>query len=40
MSRMGKAVLYVELCVLKSGDLDAEYIGCASNTGLMYLNDL
>jgi hypothetical protein len=36
----GKAVLYVELCVLKSGDLDAEYIGCAEGTGLMYLKDL
>ena len=36
----GKAVLYVELCVLKSGDLDAEYIGCVEGTGLMYLKDL
>lgn len=36
----GKAVLYVELCVLKSGDLDAEYIGCADGTGLMHLKDL
>lgn len=37
---LGKAVLYVELCVLKSGDLDAEYIGCVEGTGLMYLNKL
>ncbi|KAI9647414.1 hypothetical protein NHQ30_003799 [Ciborinia camelliae] len=36
----GKAVLFVELCVLKSKDLDAEYIGCAEGTGLMYLADL
>lgn len=36
----GKAVLFVELCVLKSGDLDAEYIGCAEGTGLMYLANL
>ena len=36
----GKAVLYVELCVLKSNDLDAEYIGCVEGTGLMYLNDV
>ena len=36
----GKTVLYVELCVLKSGDLDAEYIGCVEGTGLMYLKDL
>ena len=40
MSTIGKAVLYVELCVLKSGDLDAEYIGCVEGTGLMYLKDL
>lgn len=36
----GKAVLFVELCVLKSKDLDAEYIGCAEGTGLMYLAHL
>ncbi|TEY81525.1 hypothetical protein BOTCAL_0033g00060 [Botryotinia calthae] len=36
----GKSVLFVELCVLKSGDLDAEYIGCAEGTGLMYLANL
>jgi len=35
----GKAVLFVELCVLKSGDLDAEYIGCREGTGLMVLKD-
>ncbi|KAH8687930.1 heme-containing dehydratase protein [Tricladium varicosporioides] len=40
LSTMGKAVLYVELCVLKSGDMDAEYIGCMEGTGLMYLNDI
>lgn len=37
MSNVGKAELFVELCVLKSGDLDAEYIGCAEGTGLMFL---
>ena len=31
----GKLSLFVELCVLKSGDLDAEYIGCKEGTGLM-----
>jgi hypothetical protein len=36
----GKAVLFVELCILKSGDLDAEYIGCIEGTSLMYLRDL
>jgi hypothetical protein len=36
----GKAVLFVELCVLKSSDLDAEYIGCVEGTSLMYLKDL
>jgi len=36
----GKAALFVELCVLKKGDLEAEYIGCAENTGLMYLSTL
>ncbi|KAH6683392.1 heme-containing dehydratase protein [Halenospora varia] len=40
LSAMGKAALYVELCVLKSGDMDAEYIGCMEGTGLMYLNDI
>ncbi|ESZ96230.1 hypothetical protein SBOR_3388 [Sclerotinia borealis F-4128] len=36
----GKAVIFAELCILKSKDLDAEYIGCAEGTGLMYLADL
>ena len=36
----GKVVLFVELCVLKKGDLDAEYVGCMEGTGLMYLRDL
>ncbi|TVY71383.1 Phenylacetaldoxime dehydratase [Lachnellula suecica] len=36
----GKAALFVELCVLKSGDLEAEYVGCVAGTGLMYLRDL
>jgi len=40
MSELGKAVLFVELCVLKSGDLDAEYIGCREGTGLMFLEDV
>ncbi|KAF4627420.1 hypothetical protein G7Y89_g10736 [Cudoniella acicularis] len=39
LSTMGKAALYVELCVLKSGDMDAEYIGCMEGTGLMYLSE-
>ncbi|KAF7899123.1 uncharacterized protein EAF01_008336 [Botrytis porri] len=30
----GKSVLFVELCVLKSGDLDAEYIGCTEGSGI------
>lgn len=36
----GKLSLFVELCVLKSGDLEAEYIGCREGTGLMFLEDL
>jgi hypothetical protein len=36
----GNAILFVELCVLKPGDLDAEYVGCVEGTGLMYLRDL
>ncbi|PQE08891.1 heme-containing dehydratase protein [Rutstroemia sp. NJR-2017a BVV2] len=36
----GKSELFVELCVLKSGDLVAEYIGCAEGTGLLFLRDL
>ncbi|KAH8590562.1 heme-containing dehydratase protein [Bisporella sp. PMI_857] len=35
--QLGKAVLFVELCVLKSEDMDAEYVGCVEGTGLMYL---
>ncbi|KAL1301911.1 hypothetical protein AAFC00_006089 [Neodothiora populina] len=37
MQKLGKAELFVELCVLKSGDLIAEYIGCTEGTGLMWL---
>ncbi|QDS78123.1 hypothetical protein FKW77_004368 [Venturia effusa] len=40
MSELGKAVLFVEICVLKPGDLDAEYIGCREGTGLMFLEDI
>jgi len=40
MSQMGKAVLFVEICVLKPDDLDAEYIGCREGTGLMFLEDI
>ncbi|KAE9980832.1 hypothetical protein BLS_008161 [Venturia inaequalis] len=40
MSEIGKAVLFVEICVLKAGDLDAEYIGCREGTGLMFLEDI
>ena len=36
----GKLSLFVELCVLKSGDLDAEYVGCKEGTGLMVLENL
>jgi hypothetical protein len=36
----GKLSLFVELCVLKSGDLEAEYIGCKEGTGLMPLEGL
>jgi len=39
-SQDGKLSLFVELCVLKSGDLDAEYIGCKEGTGLMCFEDL
>lgn len=35
----GKLSLFVELCILKSGDLDAEYIGCREGTGLMILEN-
>ena len=34
-SKDGKLSIWVELCVLKSGDVDAEYIGCREGTGLM-----
>lgn len=40
MSQLGKAELFVELCVLKSEDLHAEYIGCTEGTGLMFLADI
>jgi hypothetical protein len=40
LSDLGRSALYVELCVLKSGDMDAEYIGCLENTGLMFLSDV
>ncbi|RVX72745.1 hypothetical protein B0A52_04144 [Exophiala mesophila] len=36
----GKLSLFVELCVLKSGDLDAEYIGCKDGTNLMFLEEI
>jgi len=36
----GTALIFVELCILKSGDLDAEYVGCREGTGLMALQDL
>lgn len=39
-SASGKAELYVELCVLKKGDVDAEYVGCAEGTGLLYMRNL
>ncbi len=39
-SERGKLSLFVELCVLKSGDLEAEYIGCQEGTGLMLLEDM
>jgi hypothetical protein len=38
--REGKTIVFAELCILKSGDLDAEYIGCMEGTGLMHLRDL
>lgn len=40
MNELGKAVLFVEIAVLKSGDLDAEYVGCRQGTGLMFLEDI
>ncbi|KAJ4152133.1 hypothetical protein NW765_017642 [Fusarium oxysporum] len=30
----------VEICVIKAGDLDAEYVGCRNGTRLMILQDL
>ncbi|KAJ4177152.1 hypothetical protein NW759_017463 [Fusarium solani] len=39
-SGSGKLHLMVEMCVLKSEDLDAEYIGCKEGTRLMILEDL
>lgn len=38
--KIGKAVLFVEICVLMSDDLDAEYVGCREGTGLMFLEDI
>lgn len=40
MDKIGKAELYVELVILKSGELDAEYIGCVEGTGLMHMEKL
>ncbi|KAJ4267059.1 hypothetical protein NW762_003157 [Fusarium torreyae] len=40
LSGRGKLHLMVELCILKSDDLDAEYIGCKKGTRLMILEDL
>jgi hypothetical protein len=34
------ASLYVEMCVLKSSDVEAEYIGCREGTGLMMFADM
>ncbi|KIX01153.1 uncharacterized protein Z518_08878 [Rhinocladiella mackenziei CBS 650.93] len=34
------ASLYVEMCVLKSSDVEAEYIGCKEGTGLMMFADM
>ncbi|ETI19869.1 hypothetical protein G647_08883 [Cladophialophora carrionii CBS 160.54] len=39
-SEDGKLSIWVELCVLKKGDLEAEYIGCREGTGLMLLEKL
>ncbi|KAJ9616399.1 hypothetical protein H2200_000117 [Cladophialophora chaetospira] len=39
-SENGKLSIWVELCVLKSGDLEAEYIGCREGTGLMLFENL
>jgi hypothetical protein len=40
LSEIGRSALYVELCVLKAGDMDAEYVGCVENTGLMFLDSV
>ena len=39
-SANGKLSIWVELCILKSGDLEAEYIGCREGTGLMLFENL
>jgi hypothetical protein len=39
-SEGGKLSIWVELCILKSGDLEAEYIGCREGTGLMLFEKL
>jgi hypothetical protein len=36
----GDAHLMVELCVLKAADLEAEYVGCVEDTGLMFLEEI
>ncbi|GAB7356274.1 hypothetical protein MBLNU459_g7083t1 [Dothideomycetes sp. NU459] len=38
MDGIGKAELFVELCILKADELDVEYIGCVEGTGLMFMN--
>ncbi|KAG9957677.1 hypothetical protein KCU61_g8949, partial [Aureobasidium melanogenum] len=40
MEGIGKAELYVELLILKSNELQAEYIGCLEGTGLMFLQNV
>lgn len=35
-----KLSIWVELCVLKAGDVDVEYIGCREGTGLMPFENL
>jgi hypothetical protein len=36
----GNAHLMVELCILKAGDFEAEYVGCVEGTGLMDLEEI
>ncbi|EXJ53656.1 uncharacterized protein A1O5_13108 [Cladophialophora psammophila CBS 110553] len=36
----GKLSIWVELCILKSGDMDAEYVGCREGTGLMMFENV